>query len=120
MVDRRRHGEVRIGQPGHDSTGCEIRSKRNHCDSVQLILDDVQRLAGEQDPVAVRNTLGAERELTGPPSRRIDAEELARVGLDGDATKSAATIENARIMKNPLFACSLSLAYGQPVPLDRA
>jgi hypothetical protein len=84
IVDRRRHAEVRVRQPREHCPRSEVARKRDHGDGVLLVLDDVQRLAGEQDSVAVRDTLAAERDLLRSPCGGIDPVEPAVDRLDGD------------------------------------
>ena len=71
-VDRRRHVEVRVGDRPRDRPRREALRERDDGDPVQLVLDDVERPAVEQQAVAVRHR------------RTAEADRLRRAGRGGD------------------------------------
>ena len=59
LGDRRRHGEVRARDAPEDATARQLGRERDLGDDVEPVLHDVERLAVEQDAVAVRDALAA-------------------------------------------------------------
>ena len=73
-VDRRRHREIGVGEKGDDPPIGEAEAERDHGDAVQLVLDDVERLAREKDPSPF-GTLPVRASRLRDPARRIDPVE---------------------------------------------
>ncbi len=80
IVDRRRDVEVRIGQVAGDPARVEPGRQRDPRDLVVAVLDDVEDLAGEQDPVTVSHAVLFIGDLLVGESTEIRRATLSRHG----------------------------------------